>query len=71
MNRQIELPHLLNIQEAADFLDWTPGYVRRLARQQRIPAYKVGREWRFYLSKLQEWIAQGCPSEEEQPSLFQ
>ena len=65
-----ELPQLLNLHQAAHFLDWTPGYLRRMARQKRVPAHKLGREWRFYLSQLQEWLHQGCPSQEEQPSLF-
>ena len=70
MARQIELPRLLTADEAAEFIGWTSDYVRRLARERRIPAHKVGRAWRFYLTELQEWIAEGCPSQEEQPSLF-
>ncbi len=30
--------------------------VRRLARRHEIPAFKVGREWRFSESALQRWI---------------
>ena len=71
MARELQIPQLLNIEEAAGFLDWTPNYLRRLARQARVPAHKVGREWRFYLTQLEEWIAQDCPSQEEQPSLFE
>ena len=70
MPRYVQIPELLNIREAARFLDWSPNYIRRLARQGRIPARKLGREWRFYLTELQEWLHQGCPSQEEQPSLF-
>jgi len=65
------MPRLLTAKEAADFIGWHPEYIRRLARQKRIPAVRIGREWRFYLSHLQEWIAQGCPSQDEQPALFQ
>lgn len=66
-----DMPRLLTVKQAAEFLGWTPDYLRRLARARRIPAVKLGqREWRFYLSSLQEWLAQGCPAQEEQPALF-
>jgi len=64
-------PQLLDSNEAAAFLGYHPEYVRRLARQGKIPAVRVRREWRFYLTALQEWIAQGCPHRAEQPGLFQ
>lgn len=61
----------MTTDEAAELLRYTTEYVRRLAREGRIPALKVGREWRFVESRLVEWIEQGCPSPQEQPSLFE
>ena len=63
-------PDLMTTEDAAVWLGWTEEYVRRLARQRRIPAVKLGREWRFFTQQLVEWLHQGCPSQEEQSSLF-
>jgi len=64
-------PDLLTSEEAASWLGWTPEYVRRLARQRRIPAIKLGREWRFLTSRLIAWMEAGCPSAPQQSSLFE
>jgi len=61
---------LLDTREAAEFLGWHPEYVRRLSRRGAIPAIRLRRQWRFYLSTLKEWVASGCPSPSEQPNLF-
>lgn len=64
------MPKLLTTEEVATMLRWTPRYIGRLARERKIPAIKLGREWRYYETEIIEWIAQGRPSPEEQPSLF-
>jgi excisionase family DNA binding protein len=66
-----DLPKLLTATEAAEFLGWHPEYLRRMARQGKVPAVRLRRGWRFYATTLQEWLAQGCPSPAEQPSLFE
>ena len=66
-----DLPKLLNTEQAAAFLGWHPEHVRKLAREGMLPAVKVRRQWRYYLHRLQAWIDAGCPSPQEQPSLFQ
>ena len=62
---------LLTTKEAAEYLGYHTVYLRKLAQQQRVPAIKMRRRWRFYKYTLDEWLHQGCPSQEEQPSLFQ
>jgi excisionase family DNA binding protein len=49
-----------NIREAAAFLGAHEQTVRRLARRGGIPAFKVGRDWRFRKEAIQRW------SEEQQ-----
>ena len=61
---------LLSSQEASEYLGYSPRYLQRLARQKKIPAVRMRRRWRFYKYTLDEWLHQGCPSQEEQPSLF-
>ncbi len=45
----------LNAQEAALFLGTHVETVRRLARRGEIPAFKVGKDWRFHRSALRQW----------------
>lgn len=45
-----------NIREAAAFLGAHEQTVRRLARRGAIPCFKVGRDWRFRPSALQQWV---------------
>lgn len=61
---------LLTTAEAAAFLRLHPVTLRDKARAKEVPAVRVGGQWRFEETVLREWIAQGCPSQLEQPSLF-
>jgi excisionase family DNA binding protein len=46
---------VLNAQEAAAYLGGHVETVRRLARKGDIPAYKMGKDWRFRRETLQQW----------------
>ena len=48
--------NILNAQEAANFLGSHVETVRRLARKGEIPAFKMGKDWRFRRSSLLRWI---------------
>ena len=45
----------LTAREAADFLGAHIETVRRLARKGDIPAYKMGKDWRFQKKALSHW----------------
>lgn len=47
---------VLTVDQAADLLQMSPYGVRQLARSRRLPATKVGREWRFLQSELLHWL---------------
>jgi excisionase family DNA binding protein len=44
--------------EAADYLKMHVKTVCRLAKEGKIPAKKVGSEWRFLRSVLDNWLAE-------------
>lgn len=44
--------------EAAEYLKMHVKTVCRLAKEKKIPAKKVGSEWRFMRSVLDRWLAQ-------------
>ena len=52
-------PELMNIEEASHFLGVNCEVLRRWARGGRVPAGKVGREWRFSKRQLVEFVETG------------
>jgi excisionase family DNA binding protein len=46
---------VLDAEEAANFLGAHRETIRRLARKGEIPAYKVGKDWRFRRDELLKW----------------
>ena len=50
----------ISIDEAADFWGVKPGTVRGWIRKDKeIPAHKIGKQWKFKLSELDEWVTSG------------
>ncbi len=47
----------LSIEEAARWLGVSSRTAYRLAQAGRIPAFKVGGQWRFSEKMLEEWMA--------------
>jgi excisionase family DNA binding protein len=52
------MARMLKAKEAADFLNVHLETIRRLARQKEIPAFKVGKGWRFSEETLKKWAAE-------------
>jgi excisionase family DNA binding protein len=52
------MPEILTTREAASYLRASPDAVKRLARQGRLPAAKVGRGWRFRKADLDEMFTE-------------
>ena len=46
---------VLNAKEAAEYLKAHVETVRRMARRGEIPAFKVGKDWRFQKEALKKW----------------
>lgn len=47
---------ILEAKEVADYLHLHIFTVHKLARQGVLPAFKIGRGWRFRRAALDEWI---------------
>ena len=54
---------VLTLQEAARFVRVSDKTLRELARSGKLPAQKVGREWRFLKSALEDWLARREPAD--------
>jgi len=53
-------PHLdneiLTIEEVASYLRLKPQTIYKWAQEKRIPAAKLGKEWRFRRSVIDRWL---------------
>lgn len=55
MSSEIE-KEVMNIREAAAYLQLSPDTVYKYAAEKRIPAFKFGNRWRFKRSELDAWM---------------
>ncbi|MBU1205651.1 MAG: helix-turn-helix domain-containing protein [bacterium] len=47
---------VLTVKEASGYLKIAEKTLYRFIREQNIPAFKLGREWRFKKSLLDKWM---------------
>ena len=45
----------LTLAETADYLRVNPSTIYRLLKRKELPAFKVGKDWRFNIEALDEW----------------
>ena len=49
--------HYLTIEQVARRFGVNVTTVYRLVQQGKLPAFKIGKQWRFRESRLEEWVA--------------
>ena len=59
MSRSSEI---LTAKQVADYLHIHPLTVHRYAREGKIPAFKIGTDWRFHKKYIEKWIRQKTDS---------
>ena len=47
---------ILTAKEVADYLNLHPLTVHKYAREGKIPAFKIGTDWRFHKKYIERWI---------------
>ena len=47
---------ILTLEEVASYLRLTPQTIYKWAQEKRIPAAKMGKEWRFRKSIIDRWL---------------
>ena len=52
----IKSKEILTTKEVADYLHVHPLTVHKYAREGKIPAFKIGTDWRFHRKYIQRWI---------------
>ena len=53
------MAELMTVEEVADYLRVTKKTLYRLLEGNKIPAAKVGRQWRFAKTSIDEWLHRG------------
>jgi len=59
---------ILTAKEVAEYLNIHPLTVHKYAREGKIPAFKIGTDWRFHKKYIQRWIKEKSvynPAEKE------
>jgi excisionase family DNA binding protein len=47
---------ILTTKEVAEYFNIHPLTVHRYAREGKIPAFKIGTDWRFHKKHIERWI---------------
>ena len=47
---------IMTAKEVAQYLSIHPLTVHKYAREGKIPAFKIGTDWRFHRKSLEKWI---------------
>jgi len=46
----------LTLEQIAEYLQMSTSSIYKMAQKGKIPAYKVGRQWRFRKEEIDRWI---------------
>jgi len=52
-----ERASILTLENVADYLRVHPSTIYRLLKRKQLPAFKIGRDWRFSLESIDRWRA--------------
>jgi len=49
----------LTLEQIAEYLQMSTSSIYKMAQKGKIPAYKVGRQWRFKKEDIDRWVLKG------------
>ena len=52
-----ERASILTLENVAEYLRVHPSTIYRLLKRKQLPAFKIGRDWRFNLESIDRWCA--------------
>jgi excisionase family DNA binding protein len=56
---------ILTVKEVADFLKLHQTTVYKMIKSGELPAFKIGSDWRFRRSRIEEWLASRTQTPEQ------
>jgi excisionase family DNA binding protein len=51
------ISEIMNIAQVAEYLHTHPSTIYRLLKWQKIPAFRLGSDWRFRRADIEQWVA--------------
>jgi excisionase family DNA binding protein len=51
----------LTLEQIAEYLQMSTSSIYKMAQTGKIPAYKVGRQWRFKKEEIDKWVEKQNP----------
>ena len=63
------LKSMMTMQEVAEYLRVTRSTIHRLLKRNQIPAFRIGRHWRFNVEEINNWCASRVLSKEPKPDV--
>jgi excisionase family DNA binding protein len=55
---------IMTLQEIADYLRVTRSTIHRLLKRNQIPAFRIGRHWRFNVEEIDNWCSSRMSTED-------
>ena len=55
IDSKVEMAPLLTLEDVAEYLRVHPSTICRLLKKKHLPAFKVGRDWRFNREEIGRW----------------
>lgn len=52
---KIESSRVMTVKEVSDYLKVHPSTIYRQLKKGRLPAFKVGSDWRFNIESIDQW----------------
>jgi len=52
----------LTLEQIAKYLQMSASSIYKMAQGGKIPAHKVGRQWRFKKEEIDKWVEKSCKS---------
>jgi len=53
---ELNMDKWLTLEQIAEYLQMSTSSIYKMAQAGKIPAYKVGRQWRFKKEEIDKWI---------------
>jgi excisionase family DNA binding protein len=60
---------MMTLQQVAEYLRVTRLTIHRLLQRNQIPAFRIGRHWRFNVEEIDNWCASRVLSNEYKPAV--
>lgn len=58
---KFDMKKWLTLEQIADYLQMSTSSIYKMAQARKIPAYKVGRQWRFKREEIDKWVEKQKP----------